>query len=170
MITRRLISLILLACAASLGVAACGSSSSSTPPKASPSATPSASSSSSAISADEKAIAANWTAFFDAKTSVSKRVSLLQNGSQFESVISAQAGSSLALEASAQVNKVTVITSTQADVVYTILVSGTPELKNQSGLAVFQDGTWKVGDGSFCGLLTLENGGSTSSLPAACKS
>jgi len=154
-------------------VAACGSSSSSSPPSASPStgaATPSASSGSSAISADEKAITANWTAFFNPKTSVSKRVSLLQDGSQFASVISAQAGSSLASEASAQVNKVTVITSSEAQVVYTILVAGTPELKNQTGSAVLQDGTWKVGVSSFCSLLTLENGGSTKSLPAACKS
>jgi hypothetical protein len=172
-ITRRLISLILLAGAASLGVAACGSSSSSSStPSASPSptaATSSASSTSSAISADEKEITANWTAFFNPKTPVSQRVSLLQDGSQFSSVIKSQAGSSLASEATAQVTKVTVITSSQAQVTYSILVAGTPELKNQSGMAVFQDGTWKVGVGSFCGLLALENGGNSSSLPAACK-
>ena len=64
----------------------------------------------------------------------------------------------------------TVISSSQAQVTYSILVAGTPELKNQAGTAVYQDGTWKVGVVSFCGLLTLENGGSSSSLPAACKS
>ena len=37
-------------------------------------------------------------------------------------------------------------------------------------MAVYQDGTWKVGLASFCGLLALENGGKTSGLPAACKS
>ncbi len=52
---------------------------------------------------------------------------------------------------------------------YSILVSGTPALTNQAGVAVYQDGTWKVGDASFCGLLTIENGGNTASLPAACK-
>jgi hypothetical protein len=164
--------MILLVCAASVALAACGSSSSS-PPAASPSATASATSSTSgtsAISADQKDITTNWTAFFNPKTAVSKRVSLLQDGSQFASVISSQAKSSLASEASAQVNKVTIITSSEAEVVYTILVSGTPELKNQTGTAVYQDGAWKVGVGSFCGLLTLENAGSTKSLPAACKS
>jgi hypothetical protein len=172
-ITRRFISWILLACAAGFGVAACSSSTSSSAPKASPStaaAQPSASSTSSAISADQKEITANWTAFFNPKTPVAQRVSLLQDGSQFSSVIKSQAGSSLASEATAQVTKVTVITSSQAQVVYTILVAGTPELKNQTGSAVFQDGTWKVGVTSFCGLLTLENGGSSASLPAACKS
>jgi hypothetical protein len=175
-ITRRLISSILLACMAGLGLAACGSSStSSTPPSASPSspaASPSASSTSSAssaASADQKEIAANWEAFFNAKTPVATRVSLLQDGSTFSSIIKSQAGSGLAAEATAQVTKVTVITSSEAQVTYSILVSGTPELKNQNGTAVYQDGTWKVGVTSFCSLLTLENGGSSSSLPAACK-
>jgi len=156
-----------------LGLAACSSStSSSTPPassSSSPAASPSASSGSSATSADEKEITTNWEAFFNAKTPVTKRVSLLQDGSAFSSIIKSQAGSGLAAEATAQVTKVTMITSSEAQVTYDILVSGTPELKNQNGTAVLQDGTWKVGVASFCGLLTLENGGSTSSLPAACK-
>jgi hypothetical protein len=62
---------------------------------------------------------------------------------------------------------VTVESSTQAKVLYSILVSGTPELKNQPGVAVFQNGIWKVGDQSFCALLTLENSGKA---PSACAS
>ena len=159
---------------AGLGLAACGSSSSSTTPAASPSspAAPAASaapSTPSAATGDAKVIAANWAAFFNAKTPVAKRVSLLQDGSTFSSIIKSQAGSGLAAEATAQVTKVTVITSSEAEVTYSILVGGTPELKNQKGTAVLQAGTWKVGVASFCGLLTLENGGSASSLPAACK-
>ena len=170
-ITRRLVSLILLACAACLGVAACGgSSTSSSPPTSSPSATPSASSASSAVSADEKAITANWTAFFNPKTPVAQRVKLLQDGSAFASVIQSQAGSALAGSASAQVTKVTVITTSEAAVTYTVLLDGTPALKNQAGTAVYQDGMWKVGVASFCGLLTLENSGKTSGLPSVCKS
>jgi len=157
-----------------LGLAACSSSSSSTPPaSSSPAASPSASatsSGSSASAADEKEITTNWEAFFNAKTPVATRVSLLQDGSTFSTIIKSQAGSGLAAEATAQVTKVTMITSSEAQVTYDILVSGTPELKNQNGTAVLQDGTWKVGVACFCGLLTLENGGSTSSLPAACKS
>jgi ABC-type glycerol-3-phosphate transport system substrate-binding protein len=171
-ITRRLISSILLACMAGLGLAACGSSSSSTTPAASPSspAASPAASASSAASGDAKVIAANWAAFFNAKTPVATRVGLLQDGSDFSSIIKSQAGSGLASQATAQVTKVTVITSSEAQVTYSILISGTPELKNQNGTAVYEDGTWKVGVTSFCGLLTLENGGSASSLPAACKS
>jgi len=88
----------------------------------------------------------------------------------FSSVIKAQAGSSLASQASSKVTKVTVVSPDEAKVTYSILVAGQPALSNQAGLAVYQDGTWKVGVGSFCGLLALENGGKTSSLPAACKS
>ena len=37
----------------------------------------------------------------------------------------------------------------------------------QAGVAVYQDGTWKVGDESLCGLFRLIPGGT---VPAACNS
>jgi hypothetical protein len=176
--TTRLVSSILLACAVGGGLAACGSSGSSnnSTPASAPVATSAAttpaatSSASSNVTADENAISANWTAFFNPKTPVAQRVSLLQDGSQFSTIIKSQAGGGLASEASAKVTKVTVISTQQAAVVYTILLDGQPALKNQAGTAVYQDGSWKVGVQSFCGLLTLENSGSTKSLPPACKS
>ena len=96
-------------------------------------------------------------------------MALLQNGSQFESVIKAQAGSALASSATSKVTKVTLESPTQAKVVYTIYVGGSPALANQAGVAVLQNGAWRVGDASFCGLLTVENSGKTSGLPAACR-
>jgi len=159
---------------------ACGGSSPSTPTSTSAPASTSAPPSSSAPAtsastsaggtAAVSAITTNWEAFFNAKTPIPKRVSLLEDGSQFQSVIQAQAGSGLAALATAKVTNVTVNSATQATVKYDILVSGTPELKNQTGVAVLQNGTWKVGVASFCGLLTIENAGKTSGLPAACKS
>jgi hypothetical protein len=79
------------------------------------------------------------------------------------------ANSSTAAQTSAKVIGVTVLSPAQAKVTYNILLSGKPVLTNQSGTAVLQDGTWKVGAASFCGLLALQNGGSTKSLPAVCK-
>jgi hypothetical protein len=114
-------------------------------------------------------ITTNWEAFFSAKTPVPQRVSLLQDGAQFQSVIQAQAGGGLASQASAKVTKVTVTSPTQATVKYDILLNGTPALTNQTGTAVLDNGTWKVGVTSFCGLLALENGGKTTGLPAACQ-
>jgi hypothetical protein len=181
----RLLAPVLLACALGAGLAACGSSgpsstagspappASTAPSSAAPSSavspSPSASAAPAAGAAAEDAVAANWTAFFDAKTPVAKRVSLLQDGSQFASIISSQAGSGLASQASAKVTKVKLVSATQASVTYSILVAGQTALPHQAGVAIYQDGMWKVGVASFCGLLTLENGGKTSSLPAACK-
>jgi hypothetical protein len=145
-----------------------GTSSAATSPAAA-ATTSSASTSASAPAGSVAAITTNWEAFFSAKTPDSKRVKLLENGSQFASVIRSQSGSSLASLATAKVLNVTVNSATAATVKYNILVGGTPELKNQTGTAVLQNGTWKVGVASFCGLLTIENAGKTSGLPAACK-
>jgi hypothetical protein len=169
--------LILLVCAVGFALAACGgssSSSSSSSPAASPSsssAAPASSASSASAPAGSAAaqeIAANWTAFFNAKTPVAKRISLVQDGQVFASVIKGQAGSGLASEATAKVTKVTITSPTQATVTYSILVGGQPALTDKTGVAVLQGGTWKVGLASFCGLLALENGGKTSGLPSAC--
>jgi len=146
-----------------LTTAACGGSS----PSSSKSTTPPAAASSGGSTVAE--ITTNWEAFFSAKTPVSQRVSLLQDGSQFQSVIQAQAGGGLASQASAKVTKVTVTSPTQATVKYDILLNGTPALPNQTGTAVLDNGTWKVGVTSFCGLLKLENSGKTTGLPAACQ-
>lgn len=84
----------------------------------------------------------------------------------FASIIKAQASSSLASSASAKVTKVTVTSPAQAKVTYDVLLGGTPALSGQSGVAVKEDGTWKVGATSFCGLLKLEQ---TPGLPSVCK-
>ena len=179
MVARRVPQQILLVCALAAGIAACSSSgnSSSSGASSSPSSAPSSSASAPATSASPvsssgatAAITADWEAFFSPKTPVAKRVSLLQDGQTFASVIRSQAGSGLASSATAKVTKVTVVSPSQAKVTYTILLGGQPALSNQSGVAVEQGGTWKVGVASFCGLLTVENGGKTSGLPAACKS
>jgi ABC-type glycerol-3-phosphate transport system substrate-binding protein len=153
--------------ALALTTVACGgsspSSSSTTHPPAATS--PAAGASGNAVAE----ITTNWEAFFSAQTPVSQRVSLLQDGSQFQQIIQSQAGSGLASQASAKVTKVTVTSPTQATVKYDILLDGTPALTNQTGTAVLDNGTWKVGVTSFCGLLTLENGGKATGLPAACQ-
>jgi hypothetical protein len=150
-----------LACALGVGVAALGSSSSSSVPR-----TPALAAFSSST---ESVITANWIAFFNPKTPVDKRISLLQDGQEFATIIKSQASSALAAQASVKVTKVTLVSATQAKVTYTIYESGKPALSNQTGIAVLQNGTWKVGIASFCSLLALDNGGKTSTLPPACK-
>jgi hypothetical protein len=115
------------------------------------------------------AIKANWVAFFDANTPTARRISLLQDGQLFATIIKAQAGSTLAQLASAKVNSVTMTGADKAGVVYSILAGGQVALPNQSGVAVYQDGVWKVGLASFCGLLKLENAGKSKGLPHVCE-
>jgi hypothetical protein len=147
-------------------VAACSSSSSSSASHTASGAASTASASATARSAAAQ-ITANWEAFFSGATPAAQKISLLQNGQEFASIINTQAGSGLARSASAKVTAVRLTSATQATVTYDILMGGKPALSNQTGTAVYQDGTWKVGDGSFCQLLALENGGKA---PPVCSS
>lgn len=166
----RTLQLLVLVGVLGVGIAACGSSNNSGGSSSPGTSAPATSAPATAASGSAAAtITHNWEKFFNPKTPVAQRVALLQNGAAFASVIRAQAGSGLASTASAKVSKVTVTSSSQATVKYSILVSGATALSNQTGVAVLQGGTWKVGLASFCGLLTLENNGKTSGLPSLCK-
>jgi hypothetical protein len=156
--------------------AACGGSSpssSSTTPASSPTTASSApatspaatSSASSAPAGSTAAITTNWETFFNSKTSVAKRVSLLQDGSQFASIITAQQHSPLAAGLTAKVVSISNVTGSQADVKYNLIVGGSKV--PMTGTAVYEDGTWKVGVATFCGLLHLEG---LKPMPAVCSS
>jgi hypothetical protein len=154
-------------------LAGCGGSSgtpSNTPTPTHTAASPSGSSGGGTSASGAKGqIIANWTAFFGPKTPTAERIKLLQNGQLFAPVIKAQAKSPLAQGASAKVLAVVVTSPTMATVAYNIVFGGQVALRNQQGQAVKESGIWKVGDSSFCGLLTLENNGKTTGLPAPCK-
>jgi len=161
LLARRVVVAPALGLVLALTVAACASSSStSVSPAHSPTSAPPSVSASALITT-------NWETFFNGKTATAKRIALLQNGQTFASVIQAQSSSSLAESASAKVLKVVVTSPAQATVTYNVLLSGTTALSNQTGMAVYQNGTWKVGDVSFCGLLALESGGKA---PSVCSS
>jgi hypothetical protein len=164
-----------LLAATGLALAACSSSSSSvtTPPPVAPPTSSSAPASPSggepaAGAAAIAAITANWATFFDISTPTARRVALLQDGPALAAVLSAQAKLTLAQGSAAKATKVTLTGAGQAAVVYNILLHGVVALKNQSGVAVYQNGVWKVGLASFCNLLKLEALVSKLPLPAAC--
>ena len=156
-------------------LAACSSGGSTSPPASSPSASsvtnPSPTPTPTPASAPAAAvnqITANWETFFSGKTAATTKISVLQNGQAFASVIDAQAGSAISKSASAKVASVSVnSTGTQATVKYTVYFGSTPALANQSGVAFDESGTWKVGDSTFCALLALENNGKA---PSVCSS
>ena len=174
-VARRIILVPALALALALAVAACSSSSSSSSSSASSSSAPASSapassapaSSASGSSAAVAEITANWEKFFNFGTPTSERVALLQNGSAFSSAISALSKLPLASGIGAKVTGVTVTSATSATVNYALVSGGTTLLGGQTGTAVYEDGTWKVGDASLCGLFKLVPGGT---VPAACNS
>lgn len=154
------------------GLAACSSSGSpSASPSVSTSPVPSPSAPASPTGGNSAAVSqitGNWEGFFSGSTSAAKKITLLQNGQAFSSVINGQADSAMSKSTTAKVLSVTVnSTGTQASVKYTILFGGTPALSNQTGAATDEDGTWKVGDATFCALLALENNGKA---PSVCSS
>ena len=168
LVARRLILAPALALALAAAVAACSSSSSSTSSAPStPASSTTASASATSTTAAAAQITANWEKFFSASTPTSQRVALLENGSGFSSAISAFSQLPLASGISAKVTAVTVTSATQAAVTYNIVSGSTNLLSGQHGTSVYQDGTWKVGDGSLCGLFHLIPGGT---IPAACNS
>jgi hypothetical protein len=163
LVARRIILAPALVLALALAVAACGSSSSSS--SSSASSAPASSALASGNSAATAQITANWEKFFNASTPTSERVALLQNGAAFAMAISGL--SHLVSGLGATVTSVTVTSPTSATVKYNLTASGSTLLSGQTGTAVYENGTWKVGDASLCGLLKLVPGGST---PAACSS
>jgi len=156
-----------------LAITACsssGSSSSSTATSA-PAATTSAATTSSSAAAGGSAaaqITANWEAFFNPATPNSKRVQLLENGSEFASAINAFSASPLAQQVSSKVDSVSVTSATKANVKYDLTAAGTSVASGQTGTSVLQDGVWKVGDEVFCGLLKEGASLLNISVPAAC--
>ena len=141
-------------------------SASTTPTQATTSAgpaTPVPATSSSASAVAE--ITANWEKFFNSSTPTAQRVALLQNGSTFATAISGLSG--LVSKLGAKVTNVTLNSATTATVTYNLTAGGSSLLTGQSGTAVLENGVWKVGDASLCGLLKLVPGGT---VPSACSS
>ena len=112
----------------------------------------------------EAQIKSAYAKFFAGKTALSDRVALLQDGSRFTSVIQAFASNPLAKNVKASVSSVTLEGQDKAKVVYVVSLAGAP-LPKQTGTAVKQDGSWKIGFASLCRLVELQG-----STPSACKS
>jgi hypothetical protein len=145
------------------------SSSSSAPATSAPATSAAATTASPAASGSAVSqITANWEKFFSSSTPNSERAQLLENGSEFTSALSAFSASPLASAVTSKVDSVTVTSATQANVKYDLSAAGTTVASGATGTAVLQDGTWKVGDDVFCGLLKEGASILNIKLPAAC--
>src|SRR6516165_11012048 len=162
LVARRVMLAPALGLALAATVVACSSSSSSSTSSSPATSAPATSNGSAAAE-----ITTNWEKFFASSTPVAQKVTLLQNGSTFAGAITALYKLPIASGIGAKVTKVTVTSPTSASVVYDITSGGNPLLSGQTGTAVYEGGTWKVGDASLCSLIKLVPGGS---VPAACSS
>lgn len=145
-----------------LALAGCGGSKGGSP-KSSGSA-PSTEVASGVSTAAAAAVTTSYIRFFNPTVAETDRLSLIQDGAAFSQAMDQQAKSAFAKAASVKVVKVTVNSAKRATVVYTILLSGSPVLSNQTGYAVNEGGKWKVAGQTFCELLAVEG-----PLPAVCK-
>jgi hypothetical protein len=114
---------------------------------------------------DEDQIKSAYERFFSPKSSIPDRVAVLQDGPRFKALVTSFANDPLAKNVNVKVSSVTLQegAAAPAKVVYTVKLGGT-SLPTQTGTAVQQNGTWKVGFASLCRLVGLAG-----STPAACK-
>jgi len=114
--------------------------------------------------ATQAQIKSAYQKFFSGQTPVSDRVAVLQNGSRFQALVKSFASNPLAKNVRVTVSSVTLQGANNAKVVYTVKLGGAG-LPKQTGTAVLQNGTWKVGFASLCKLVALQG-----STPSVCKS
>lgn len=162
-----LVALALAACGSSTGSTHHPATSSSSPPPSTASSGGGSGSSGSGTVPDAATVAAiknAYAKFFAPNTPENVSLGLLQDGPAFKATIEAQAKGSMAQKSSAKVSKVTLQSANVASVLFTISVNGQPALPNQPGLAIRENGTWKVAGKTFCTLLTLQG-----TAPSACQ-
>ncbi|MCU1594467.1 MAG: hypothetical protein JWO12_1859 [Frankiales bacterium] len=107
---------------------------------------------------DTAAITTAWESFFNASGTVDSHVALLEDGSVFKAELTTVAASAESKGLSAKVDKV-VVTGDRATVTYDLLNSGTALLTAAEGLAVRDNGTWKVSKATYCQLAKLRSPG-----------
>jgi hypothetical protein len=123
-----------------------------------------------AVAAATAQIKADWAEFFNTSTPNDKRASLLQNGGAFATAIKALAANPLASSVSSKVDSVTLTSATTAKVKYDLTAAGQTVAAGQTGSAVYENGSWKIGDDIFCGLLKEGAALLNITVPAACSS
>lgn len=103
-------------------------------------------------------IIANWQKFFDSSTPSSVAKGLLEQGGSLGPALKKAQEEDRATggQRSANVSKVQFTSPTRANVLYRLNAAG--RTLNASGVAVLENGTWKVADITFCTLVVLGNG------------
>ncbi|WP_411757142.1 hypothetical protein [Streptomyces venezuelae] len=105
--------------------------------------------------AAEKEVTENWEKFFDPKTSLKEKETVLENGPEMRDVLESFSGDERGRQVAADVTEVGFGSATEADVTYALTLKGATALPDASGTAVNQDDTWKVSVKTLCALVKL---------------
>ncbi len=110
--------------------------------------------------AAKKEVTENWEKFFDPKTSLKEKETVLENGAEMRDVLESFSGDERGKQVAADVTKVGFGSATEADVTYALTLKGATALPDASGTAVDEDGTWKVSVKTLCALVKLSGNAS----------
>ena len=104
-------------------------------------------------------ITKNWTKFFDYRTPLATEFTLLQGGKVLAPAVhtAQQEQAKTHIKQLVKVKKVSFTSPTQATVYYSLYNGSTVLLNNSAGVAVLDNGTWKVSKITFCTLVQLGN-------------
>ncbi|MEV7445605.1 hypothetical protein AB0O22_31480 [Streptomyces sp. NPDC091204] len=105
--------------------------------------------------AAKEQIEKNWAAFFDPQTPVKEKADLLQHGEVIAVLLGLFGTDADSPDTAVEISDVTFTSPTEAKVTYDLLVGGIPVLEDSKGVAVLDDGVWKVSLKSLCGLIAL---------------
>jgi hypothetical protein len=113
----------------------------------------------------------NWTKFFDPNTPVTDKAAILQDSTELQPILTANAADPQAKTTKASVKSVVVDPShTKATVTYDLVpaAGGAPLLAGSTGTSVLEGSVWKISKASFCGLIALGAQAKGTTPPPVC--
>jgi hypothetical protein len=93
--------------------------------------------------------------FFSPSASLQQREAVLEDGAKYEQALIQRSKDPRQATAHAKVKSVELTAPNRATVTYDVYLGDTVALPDAQGVAVLQDGVWKVSGESFCALMTL---------------
>lgn len=108
--------------------------------------------------ATNAAIMGVYEAFFAPATSTEDRIALVENGREFETEISGMANHIRTALTTVDVTDVVLIQPGQAQLRFTLNISGNPVVNGQTGHAVREADGWKIAASTMCGLVAISGG------------
>ncbi|MFI5720391.1 hypothetical protein [Nocardia sp. NPDC051750] len=104
------------------------------------------------------AITGVYQAFFAPATPTSDRLALVERGPDFEAEISGMANHIRTALTTIEIAEVVLLDRINAELRFTLNISGNPVVSNQLGHAVKESDGWKIAATTMCGLVAISGG------------